>query len=134
MAAAEGARPFPFRLLLRVAAVLCLLLAALLLSADAGEYPGLSRAGLRALARGALPLLLVAALNLRLLAPTRPRRGWRWAALGGNLLLLGAALRALVPGGAPPFFWMLAVVALLLTIGVAGTWRAPGPRAGARPT
>ena len=83
----------------RAAVVLCLALAALLLAADAGEYPGWSRAGVRALARGVLPLLLVAALNLRALGAGR---GWRLGALAANVALLVAALRLVRPG-APPF-------------------------------
>ena len=110
-----------FGLVLRAASVLCLLLAALLLAADAREYPGFSRAGLRALARGALPLLAIGVLSLRAVGDGR---GWRVAALAANLLLLGAALRG-VRGGAPPFFWMLLGVAVLLVVGSVGTLASP---------
>lgn len=116
MSDAGVGRSATFRLLLRAASVLCLLLAALLLAVDAREYPGFTRAGARALARGALPLLVVGVLNLRALGAGR---GWRIAALVANLLLLAAALRG-VGGGAPPFFWMLLAVALLLVAGSAG--------------
>ena len=105
-----------FRAVLRVAGVLCLLLAALLLGADASEYPGLTRAGVRALARGALPLLVVGVVAVR---AVESGRGWRLAAAGGGLLMLGEALRVL-PGGAPPLFWMLAGAAALLLVGSVG--------------
>jgi hypothetical protein len=121
MSAAADGRAATFRLLLRVASVLCLLLAALLLAVDAREYPGFTSAGLRALVRGALPLLGIGLLNLRALDAGR---GWRIAALVANLLLLGAALRG-VRGGAPPFFWLLPGVALLLLAGSVGVLRSP---------
>jgi hypothetical protein len=134
MARAAGARVVPSRFLLRLAAVLCLLLAALLLGADAGEYPGHSRAGVRALVRGPVPLLLVAALNLRALDAAARWRGWRWTAFGGDLVLLGTTLRLLGRGGAPPSAWLLAAVALLLTAGAAGLLGAARRQAGARAT
>jgi len=121
MTTGEGARTAAFRWLLRVASVLCLLLAALLLAVDAREYPGLTSAAVRALVRGALPLLSVGVLNLRALGAGR---GWRITALAANLLLLGEALRG-VGGGAPPFFWLLLGVALLLVVGSAGVLLAP---------
>jgi hypothetical protein len=108
-------------LVLRVGSVLCLLLAALLLVVDAREYPGFTSAGLRALARGALPLLAVGVLSLRALGGGR---GWRIAAVVASLILLGAALRG-VRGGAPPFFWLLLGVALLLVAGSVGVLLTP---------
>jgi hypothetical protein len=109
------------RWLLRTASVLCLLLAALLLVVDAREYPGFTSAGLRALARGALPLLAVGVLTLRALGGGR---GWRVAAVVASLILLGAALRG-VRGGAPPFFWLLLGVAILLVAGSVGVLLTP---------
>ena len=92
-------------------------LAALLLLSDAGEYPGLSRAALRAFGRGPLPLLVIAGLNLHALGAGR---GWRLLTFGANLLLLGLAIQR-VHEGAPPAIWLLLVVALLLTVGSAGS-------------
>jgi hypothetical protein len=40
--------------------------------------------------------------------------------IGADVTLLGIALRLLGRGGAPPFAWLLAAVALLLTVGAAG--------------
>jgi hypothetical protein len=96
----------------RLAAVLVLALAAILLAADAAEYPGLSRAGLRALGQGALPLLVIGAVNLYALQAGRIAR---WCAAGANVLLLYVALTR-VHRGAPPFFWMLVGVALVLVL------------------
>jgi hypothetical protein len=96
--------------------VLGLGLAALLLLSDAGEYPGFSRAALRAFGRGPLPLLVIAALNLRALGAGR---GWRLLTFGANLLLLGLAIQR-VHHDAPPAIWLLLVVAVLLTLGSAG--------------
>src|SRR5688572_20260059 len=97
--------------------VLAVGLAAMLLLSDAGEYPGISRAALRAFGRGPLPLLVVAALNLRALGEGR---GWRLLTFGANLLLLGLAIQRL-HRGAPPAIWLLLVVAILLTLGSAGS-------------
>ena len=99
-------------LAVRVATVLLLALAALLIGADAAEYPGYSRAGLRALSQGALPLLVIGTINLYAL---RAGRTARWCAVGVNVVLLGVALRQ-VHRGAPPFFWMLVGVAALLAL------------------
>src|SRR4051794_15663350 len=99
--------------LLRLAAVLCLLLAALLLAVDAREYPGLTWAGVRALSYGALPLLAVGVLNLRALDAGR---SWRLAALVADVILLAVALHD-VGRGAPPFFWMRLAAAALLVAG-----------------
>ena len=107
------------RLVLRVAVILCLALATLILVVDANEYPGMSRAGLRVFVRGVLPLLLVAALNLRAI---RAGRGWRLGALAGNVALLADALRLVTPGG-PPVGWLLLGVASLLVVGSAGLLR-----------
>ena len=122
----RGARTF--RLLGRVAAVLCLLLAALLLAVDGREYPGFSAAGLRALATGALPLVALGVLNLAAAGAATPRTG-RWlavAASAANVALLAWALPN-ARGGAPPFFLALPAVATLLTaasVGIAITRRA----------
>ena len=101
-----------WRMLQRIGAVLALLLAALLLGADAGEYPGLSRAGIRALARGILPLLLVAGFNL---AALDGRKAVRVLALVLNIAFLIAVARML-GSGAPPFVWMALAVATVLVI------------------
>jgi hypothetical protein len=105
-----------FAPLLRAAAVLCLLLAALLLGADASEYPGLSRAGLRALVQGAVPLLGIGLLNLRAVGAGPPARR---LALGADLLLLAWAAAHVGPGY-PPFAWMRLAVAMLLVLAAGG--------------
>ena len=107
------------RFVVRAAVVLCLALAALILVVDADEYPGMSRAGLRVFVRGVLPLLLVAALNLR---AVRAGRGWRLGALAANVALLADALRLVTRGG-PPVGWLLLGVASLLVVGSAGLLR-----------
>jgi len=130
-----------FRLLARVSAVLCLLLAALLLGADAGEYPGYSVPAMRALVTGTLRLVLPGMLNLAAAGATTPGSA-RWlavAATAANLSLLAWALGH-AGVGAPPFFLALPVVAVLLTVASVGlaisTRRAgggaPGQGVGAR--
>src|SRR5690348_15326207 len=111
--------------LLRASSVLSLLLAALLLAVDAREYPGLTRAALRALSLGALPLFAVGVLNLGALDAGRR---WRLVALLADLTLLAVALRD-VGRGAPPFFWMRLGVAALLVAGVAGLLLSPAREA-----
>ncbi len=101
-----------WRLLQRVGAVLALALALIVLASDAGEYPGLSRAGLRALSRGVLPLAVVAGLNLAALDERRPALH---LALAANIVFLGWMLR-FARAGAPPFVWMSIAVAALLVI------------------
>lgn len=120
-ASAPGGAARLFRVLVRVAAVLCLLMAALLLAVDGREYPGFSVPGLRALAAGALRLVLIGLLNLAAVGAATARTG-RWlavAATAANLALLVWAL-ANARGGAPPFFLALPVVATLLTIASVG--------------
>jgi hypothetical protein len=114
-----------WRRLLQTASILCLLLAALLLAVDAREYPGLTRAGVRALSYGALPLLAVGVVNL--IALNAGRR-WRLAALAADAILLAVSLRD-VAHGAPPYFWMRLAVAALLVAGVAGALLSSGGEA-----
>jgi hypothetical protein len=113
----------PFRVILRIGAVCCLLTSVLILAADAGEYPGWSRAGMRALVAGALPLLGLGVLNLLALDAVPPghlRRLLTVLAVAGNSLLLRSGLQLLPPGG-PPLGWILTSVAILLLVGsVAG--------------
>ena len=101
-----------WRLLQRIGVVLTLVLAVLLLGSESAEYPALSAAGLRALARGVLPLLVVAVCNL---AALEGRRAVRVLALVLNFVFLGSVLTLARPG-APPFVWMSLVVATLLLI------------------
>jgi hypothetical protein len=112
-------------LVARVATVLLLALAALLIGADAGEYPGYSCAGLRALAHGALPLLAIGTINLY---AVRAGRIARSCAVAANLVLLYVAL-TLVHREAPPFFWMLVGAAFLLVLSSAGLLWAGARRA-----
>ena len=100
----------------RVGVVIALLLALLLLVADAGEYPGRSRAGLLALGRGVIPLLVLAGLNY---AALDGRRAVRLLAVVGNLIFLGIALR-MASAGAPPFVWLAIGAAMLLVIASVG--------------
>ena len=116
------------RFLARVAIVFMLALAALLLGADASEYPGLSRAGVRVLARDYLPLVLVAALNLYAL-DVRPR--WRVVALTCNLVLLVTALRRW-QAGSPLFVPLFIAGAALLVVGMAGVLHAEARQRAAR--
>jgi hypothetical protein len=109
------------RVLWRAGIVLCLALAALLLAVDASEYPGFSRPGLRALLFGALPLLVVGAVNLGALSAGR---GWRGAAIAGDVALLAVAV-PLVRRGGPPFPWLLLVTAVLLVACSAASFHAP---------
>lgn len=109
----------------RLGAVMVLALAAILLAVDAGEYPGFSRAGLLALFRGALPLLAIGTINLY---PLRAGRIARLCAVVANLVLLYVALTR-VYRGAPPFFWMVVGVALMLFLSSAGLLWASAKRA-----
>jgi len=104
------------RRLQRLGVVITLLLALLLLGAEAGEYPGWSRAGLLALGRGVMPLLVVAGLNF---AALDGRRTVRLLALVANMVFLGIALR-MARAGAPPFVWLAIGAAVLLVIASAG--------------
>ena len=117
------------RVALRAAAVLCLLLAALVLGADHAEYRQLTRAGLRALGRGALPLLAIGALNLRAVEGTRGHFPWRVAALVADVVLLGYAARMAARGG-PPLAWMLLVVAAFMLGALVALIRRAGPSRG----
>lgn len=111
------------RATLRIGIVLCLALAAVVLAADHQEYRAPTRAGLRALVRGALPLLALASIHLVALDPPtwlRPRARGVILALGVVLdvaLALGMAGRVL--HGAPPVFAMLLAVAGILAAGAA---------------
>ncbi|MFL5561067.1 MAG: hypothetical protein ACJ79K_06310 [Gemmatimonadaceae bacterium] len=110
-----------FRRLQWVGAVVALLLALLLLAADAGEYSGWSRAGLVALGRGVIPLLVVAGLNF---AALDGRRAVSLTALIANLVFLGISLR-MASAGAPPFVWIAIGSALLLVIASGGRLLSP---------
>ena len=113
------------RIAMRVAIVLCLLLAALVLAADTQEYPGLTRAGMKALAYGALPLFLAGVLNLWAFQHDG-RRGPMLTAVAVDLLILGKAL-TMVRVGSPPLGWMMMSVAALLVAAGAGLVFLPRP-------
>lgn len=51
-------------ILLRVRIIGCVMPGDIVLGADVSEYPSLNRAGIRALLRGALPLLAIGVINL----------------------------------------------------------------------
>ena len=115
------------RLALRVGVVLCLLLAALVLGADSGEYPAPSRPGIRALLRGALPLFGVGALHLLLLDPpaglrVEHRRALTLLAFAVDVLVGLVAARLMRRNGGPVFA-MILVVAIVLGAGVWSTLR-----------
>jgi hypothetical protein len=109
-------------ILLRVGIAGCLAAAAITLAADVSEYPSLNRAGIRALAQGALPLLVLGVLNL--VAIDAPARGWRtfviWLAVAGDVLLLLRVVRFLFSSGAPALIWILGGSAVLLLVGSLG--------------
>jgi hypothetical protein len=117
------------RVALRVAIVLCLATAAVVLAALSREYPGWSRAGLRAALVEVIPLVLVPALHLGALAATaEPRRGTRGAWLGASLLADVLLLVATLPHarrGAPPVSLALPVLAAAMALGTVGlAWTA----------
>jgi hypothetical protein len=96
---------------IRIATAVLLGLAAILLASDAHEYPGYTRAAMRSLVAGTLPLYFAGLLNL--LAVDGTAR-FRWAALVADIFLLAFVLTHL-RGGAAPLFWMLGAVSALLT-------------------
>ena len=100
----------------RAGAVLALLYAALVLAAESGEYPALSRPGLGALAEEVLPAAGAAVLTLAALeAPPPTSRWWWWLALAASVALLAQALPNARPGS-PPAPFLLAGVAALLAV------------------
>ena len=115
---------------LRAGIVCCLLLAAVVLAADAGEYPAFTRAGMRALVRGSLPLLAIAALHLVALdTPAWLRPPARRAALGCALTIdvfIALAAARTIRRGAPPMVGLTLAVAIVLAVGVTLLLRTPG--------
>lgn len=111
--------PSRWRLLLRVASVLCLLLAALVLAADHQEYRQLTRAGMRALLEGVLPLVVTALVSLR---AQRGDGSWPGIAFFADFILLVRALQHLSRGSQPPMWPMIAAVATAMLLGAAGNW------------
>jgi hypothetical protein len=111
------------RSITRTGAVLSLLLAAIGLAADAGEYPHLGAPGLRAFAVTSLPLVAAGLLTLAVVrGPALTSRPLRAVALATNAMLLLWSLTAL-GGGAPPFFFLRAAVAFVLTVSTALVFR-----------
>ena len=109
-----------FRLLTRVGVILCLLIAAVTLGANSGEYPGLTRAAFRHAAREVLPLLAVGVLNLAALDSRLLKSGLaRWLAPAVNVVLLGYTFTG-IRSGAPPIAFALGVAAALLVVGSIG--------------
>ena len=110
-------------MLVRVGAVFCLLIAAVVVGAGAGEYPGLTRAGLRFAATEILPLVAVAVLNLAALDGLphgAPAARWlRWIALVASVALLADALPH-ARRGAPPVVWATVASAALLVVASVG--------------
>ena len=106
--------------MLRTGTILCLLLAALVLSVDHQEYRALTHAGLRALARGALPLLALASLHLLALDGPASIRPWSARLLLPVALVADLALAMAMLGpvrrGAPPLFAITLAVACLLAV------------------
>ena len=110
---------------LRTGIVLCLALAALLLAVDSAEYRQLTPAGIRALLRGALPLLGIAGLHMIALDAPRWLQGERLRAVAAvaftcDVVLAIGAARMLRRNGTPVFAIAL-VVAVLLGV---GSWSA----------
>ena len=116
---------FLFRIILRVALLLCLAAAAISLLADSMEYPGVTRAGTLIALRQLLPLAIVGWLNLGVLLATgdspETSRARVWFACAGaaNLALLVRTLPD-ARRGAAPLSLALPVIAALLLIGVIG--------------
>ena len=103
--------------------MLCLLIAAAVVGAGAGEYPGLTRVGLEFAATEILPLFLVAVINLAALDGPRPgtaaARWLGWFAVAANVALLVDALPD-ARHGAPPVAWATAVAAVVLIVASVG--------------
>ena len=103
--------------------MLCLLIAAVVVGAGAGEYPGLTRAGLAFAATEILPLVAVAIVNLAALDGPRPgttaARWLRGLAAAASVALLVDALPD-ARRGAPPVVWATVVSAALLVVASAG--------------
>ena len=111
------------RSIARTGAVLSLLLAAIGLAADAGEYPHLGVPGLRAFAATSLPLLATGILTLAAVdRRVRDPRALRLLALGANVVLFVWSLGSL-GRGVPPFFPLRAVVAAILAVAAAALLR-----------
>jgi hypothetical protein len=112
-----------FRVLVRVGAVLCLLIAAVVVGAGAGEYPGLTRAGLRFATTEILPLVVVAVANLAALdgprVGTTAARWLHWIAPAANVALLADALPD-ARRGAPPVVWATIASAAVLVVASVG--------------
>jgi len=110
-----------FRGVVRIAAVLCLLLAVLAVGANESEYlRHASPAAFRYLAKEVLPLIAIAVMSAATL-DARPG-DVRWLGLLVTEVAVGLLAYALpsVRTGAPPFAFMLAGVAALLVIGTVG--------------
>jgi hypothetical protein len=110
-----------FRGVVRIAAVLCLLLAALSLAVGESEYlRHASPAAFRYLVSDVLPLIAIAAMTAATL-DARPGDA-RWLGLLVTEVSLGLLAYVLpsVRTGAPPFALMLAGVAALLVVGTVG--------------
>src|SRR3954464_1495365 len=106
-----------FRLVARVGVIVCLLIAAVVLAANTGEYPGLTRPAFRHSAREVLPLVVVAVVNLVALDYTSRRA--RLFAPALNVVLLAYTLIR-IRSGAPPIAFALCAAAALLVIGSIG--------------
>ncbi len=110
-------------LVVRLGALCCLAIAAVVLAVGGSEYPGRTRAGMDFAVRAVLPLALLPWLNLWALhAATRGARGapgWIGAALAADLALL-AVTAPHAGAGAPPVSRALPWVGALLALGCAG--------------
>ena len=108
------------RIAVRVAAVLLLLIAAILLAVKTGEYPGMTPPALRFMATEVLPLIAVAALNLAALDVDVPAAGWRRViAIASSAVLLAASLPEFQRGAPPVSIALPIIAAVLLTASAA---------------
>ena len=112
-----------FRTLLRIAILLCLAAAAVVLAAMNGEYPANTAAGRRVLVNEVLPLVLIAWVNLYVLEGAYRLEPSVWIYIPLAALVDVALLAWTVPAvsrGAAPLTLALPIIATLLLMSILG--------------